>query len=669
MKSIKSLFLAATFIILTAATCGPDINPIPDEPKKNLSVTLNETSVTLPFETEVKMNYNYTDAEGTLIVDSKNMPDGISFTNNVTSQSEGNITFLSKLDSDKEYKVSLIFGDKNKTISKDITLKTLKKETPFSIDIETSEISLVYDEEYKLEYTAISPKGDVSAQFKNTVDGISLSNAFNKDTNKGTLTFKTSLKESKDISGTVVFSDGNTSQEKELNFKTSAWSVKPSEPEVELTSDKVYPYPSNVATEIPFTVKCESSIDEVTVEAGTGLKATVNTAADKKSGTISVVAEGSLGASASVTITAKNSGGSASKSFTLEKAYLDLSGYNCNVPYTGTKDAYNFIISSNLEYDVNVEDSAKDYVSCTVQNNSVNFNVTENPKWEIRTAKITVSDKKNVLSRDFVITQAMTEGSNASDREALMAIYESLNMKEWTDYGSFGTYYRNWGTDVSMDKWLGLDWSDYEGKGRCVYIHLLGEQPNSTGVIPEELGHLTKLREFRLFPGHHITKLPNSIKNLVYLKEFTLLANVMDMDLKDWTGLTELMNNPNSKLQSICFDETKLHGTYPEWTTRFDKDGQLGITGCHFSGQVPDAVTKCEFWKKKYAYDANALEACPRFDKTKYEKSEDGWYYFVPQGEAMMFLQADNYALWIGTRPSNTKWVDDKFGGHWEWTN
>ena len=57
------------------------------------------------------------------------------------------------------------------------------------------------------------------------------------------------------------------------------------------------------------------------------------------------------------------------------------------------------------------------------------------------------------------------------------------------------------------------------------------------------------------------------------------------------------------------------------------------------------------------------------YNKTKYEKSEDGWYYFVPQGEAMMFLQADNYALWVGERPSNTTWVNDKFGGHGEWTD
>lgn len=654
------------FAILGIASCAPET---PVQPEKNLSVTLKETSVTLPFETEVKVDYTYADAEGTLVVDSKNLPEGISFTNKVTSLSEGSISFFSRMDSDKEYKVSLIFGDRNKSITKDITLKTLKKETPFSIDIESSEISLVYDENYKLDYTAISPKGEVSAQFKNAVEGITLSNAFNKETNKGVLTFKTSLKEAKDLSGIIVFTDGKTTQEKELKFKTGAWSVKPSEPVVELTSDIVYPYPSNIATEIPFTVKCESTIDEVTVEAGTGLKATINAASDKKSGKISVVAESNLGTSANVTITAKNSAGSASKSFSLVKAYLDLSGYECSVPYTGTKQAYNFIVSTNLEYNVNVENAAREYVNCTVQNNSVNFNVTENPKWETRVAKITVFDKKKILSREFVITQAMTEGSNASDREALMAIYESLNMKEWTDYGSFGTYYKNWGTDVSMDKWLGLDWSDYDGKGRCVYIHLVGLQPNSTGVIPEEIGHLTKLREFRLYPGHHITKLPDSIKNLINLKDLTFTGDELDMDLSDWTGFNELMNNPNCKLQGISFDDTRLHGNYPEWTTKFDKDGQLGITGCHFSGQVPDAVAKCEFWKKKYAYDANALEACPRFDKSKYTKSEDGWYYFVPQGEAMMFLQADNYALWVGERPSNTTWVNDKFGGHWEWTD
>ena len=41
-------------------------------------------------------------------------------------------------------------------------------------------------------------------------------------------------------------------------------------------------------------------------------------------------------------------------------------------------------------------------------------------------------------------------GSNATDREALIAIAESLNMKEWEDHGSFGFYLSNWCTDKSM---------------------------------------------------------------------------------------------------------------------------------------------------------------------------------------------------------------------------
>ena len=34
-----------------------------------------------------------------------------------------------------------------------------------------------------------------------------------------------------------------------------------------------------------------------------------------------------------------------------------------------------------------------------------------------------------------------------------------------------------------------------------------------------------------------------------------------------------------------------------------------------------------------------------------------------------MLLQNDNYALWVGERPENTKWVEDSHGGHWEWTD
>ncbi|MGM9749149.1 MAG: hypothetical protein ACI3ZN_10125, partial [Candidatus Cryptobacteroides sp.] len=134
------------------------------------------------------------------------------------------IAELTALDSEKEYKVSLLFGDKNKSVIKNITLKTLKKEVSFSINIETSDITLVYDEEYKLEYTAINPKGEISAQFKNNIEGITLSNTFNKETNKGILTFKTTLKDAKELPGIIIFSDGKTSQEKEMKFKTSEWS-------------------------------------------------------------------------------------------------------------------------------------------------------------------------------------------------------------------------------------------------------------------------------------------------------------------------------------------------------------------------------------------------------------------------------------------------------------
>ena len=78
-------------------------------------------------------------------------------------------------------------------------------------------------------------------------------------------------------------------------------------------------------------------------------------------------------------------------------------------------------------------------------------------------------------------------------------------------------------------------------------------------------------------------------------------------------------------------------------------------------------------WSEKTLGEPKYLEKCPIFDKSKFKKLDrkigDGsFWYDVTAGESIIYGQADNYALWVGKRPSNTKWVDDKFGGHWEWT-
>ena len=655
--------LVTAFTIIAFTQCAPET---PAEPEKFLSATLNQTSVVLPYSEPVKVDYALSDANGKVTVEMQGLPSGVSYTNTFTGETSGYIELISTLDENKDIDTKVTFKDQKTSVSKDLKLQTTKKEIPFSVTVDNPVIALTYGQATEKEYSAVGLKRDLAVAFKTTPDGITMSNTFDKASGKGKLSFETTLTTETEKKATVVFSDGASTQEVEFTFNTGNWSVAPSEPVVHLESEIIYPAEYNINLAIPFTIECQSAIDEVTVSSGTGLETSLELASDKRSGYIKVKAKPELGSNANVVLKAKNAAGESSKTFSLVKAFLTVDHESYNVAAKGTTTQYSLNISTNLDIEVKVNDPNK-FVNANAGGTTVTFTVAENTTMTQRTATIKISEPKNLMNKSVLITQAGTEGDNASDRAALIAIYNALNMKEWEDYGSFGYYYKNWCTDEPMDKWLGVELTGYNGEGRVWQIALLGEQPKSTGYIPEELGQLTKLTEFKIYPGHKISHVPESIKNLVNLKSLCFLDDIMDMDLSSWTGLTELMNNPNRKLEDICFSGTGLHGTIPEWISTFSYDGQFSIDGCHFSGQVPEKVASAGFWSKKYMYDATALEACSRFDKTKYNKSEDGWYYEVPQGEAMMYLQADNYALWVGERPSNTKWVDDKFGGHWEW--
>lgn len=179
--------------------------------------------------------------------------------------------------------------------------------------------------------------------------------------------------------------------------------------------------------------------------------------------------------------------------------------------------------------------------------------------------------------------------------------------------------------------------------------------------------------EFALYPNHKITHLPQSIRNLTKLERIGFLNDDMEhIDISEWTGLAELMNNPDHKLWSICFSYTKVHGTIPEWGANIEDDGAFDVNDCHFSGQVPDAVAKSGNWNHKFTFSPEEVECYPRFKEGMFEKipiSDDRYQYYISIGDFNILTQADNYALWVGERPESTRWVEDSLGGHWEWTD
>lgn len=515
-----------------------------------------------------------------------------------------------------------------------------------------------------------SSDGDVAVAVRGVPDDIT----FVCDVKAGTFSFRSAVDDDADISAEMVFSDRKSSIAKEIILKTQrkaddAEIKAPSEVSVLAGSGYVYPYPAEFEIQVEYAVDCDDAVDEVTAEGNGLVIRKVSEADDHKSGKLAVKAAESLGNSATLIVKARNDGGAAAGSVTFGRAFLGVDIASAEAPADITK-ALEIHIDSNVPY--YFTQTGLDFAELELTDNTLTVNLTRNTSLQPRGGEITIADQNNVLMKRIPVTQKAAVANNDTDRAALMAIYDALNMKEWTEYGAFGSYYANWGTDAPMDKWLGLNWTDWDGKGRLWQLELMGTQPNSTGYIPEELGNLTALREFAIYPNHKITHLPESIKNLTKLEEIIFLRDDMEhIDISEWTGLAELMNNPDHKLWSICFSYTKLHGTIPEWVANLEDKGQFTINDCHFSGQVPEAIAKSNSWNHKFSFNAYEIECYPRFKDGMFEKIDygDSYYYSISIGDYNILTQADNYALWVGERPENTKWVEDSLGGHWEWTD
>lgn len=673
------------FIFLFAVMALAFVQCTPQEtketPEKTLSVSL-ASSVDLPYGDNVSVNYTCSDASGNVSVSASGVPSGVTFKSEGSDSKGGTFTLQSLLDEDKTVTVTLTFKDSKTSCTKDLSVTTHKAPETLLVSTTVSELDIMKGEKAILQYTTKAANGNVNVAFKTPVEGLTLTNVYSKE--EGTVTFSSSISEEKTVEVVLVFSDSKVSVEKPLTIKNHIPTEKPSAVTVDADSRYVYPAETNHATTLSFTVMCADVVSEVSVAADDGLRTELSLADDKKSGTVKVYAGKAISGDKKVTITAGNNGGTASKEVTLTAAYLDIDTEAVSVPSAGTTSPRGINVSTNLKFAV--EAVFGGFVDVSVDGSRILLSVGENVQWEDRTQTVTVSDEDKIIKRTISVTQAKTTGSTASDRAALMAIYESMNMKEWDDAEPlnndkvFAPNYRFWGipvdkehfpslSDASGDPWAGTYWTGYQGQGRCWELDFYGEQPKSTGVLPEEISHLTCLKEFTVCANHNLhTPLPNSVAEMVSLKSLAIIGNNLNINLSEWTGLMRLLDNPNKNITELCFSEDNLHGEYPAWLTKLGEKGSWSLARNHLSGRIPDEVANMYYAKKINGVRIWEVEGCPAFDVSKFEPAgTDGVSVYMMRIEYDIYTQKDNYALWIGERPENTKWVEDEFGGHWEW--
>ena len=660
-KIIRKLTLIY-FLLLSVAvvSCRKEKEDLP------MSVKISSQKIELAYDETVTVNYTFTDADGELKVSVTGLPEGVLFEDIRVDKQSGKLKFTSSRDKQESVGVKVVFKDSKNTITKDLTIDLFPDRTSFSVSTESDKLSIIAGRKVDLKYSVSNANGAVKVSFKKEIQGLKLSNNFDKKNSKGVISFDTSIKEEKKIEGTLVFSDGRKECEVKITFEFGKSPVAPAVPVISVKSNIIYPKKCNRSNEMSFTIACDTDIDEVTVQTTPGIEAKLELGPGKKSGKIIVKAKENAGEFEELTLKAKNNAGESQKEVKLKLAYLNLKQENMKLDSKQFKGQVE--VNTNLDFVVSTEGA----VTITEKKkNLISFTVSENTLWKNRTSKITVKDTEGLLEKSLVIVQDKNNGNNDTDRDALIAIAKSVNMNEWEENGVLEEgFYRNWGTDISKDKWYGSEWSEKGGMGRCIGLRFSSEQPKFSGIISEEIGKLTELKELIITPYFHFKKLPDSIRNLKKLEKISLAFDKIDIDLKDWKGLNDLMNNSENKMKDLNFEGTGLHGTIPEWLKKLPGKG-INLFGCNFSGQIPDAVVKSEMWSCEVIGDPQYLEKSPVFDKSKFKIKDQGdgnYYYIVTAGEAIIYGQADNYALWVGKQPKNTKWVNDKLGGHWEWT-
>ena len=159
--------------------------------------------------------------------------------------------------------------------------------------------------------------------------------------------------------------------------------------------------------------------------------------------------------------------------------------------------------------------------------------------------------------------------ANESDSMALVALYNSCGGANWN-------YKNNWLTG-QVANWYGIHLDE---NGRVT--HILLDNNNLSGNLPEELGTVSEIVEFKLYFNQLSGVLPGWISALTNLKKLDLSWNRLIGEIPStWFSLT--------KLESLYLSYNQLNGDLPNWISDFTNLIELNLGGNQLTGEIPSS--------------------------------------------------------------------------------
>ena len=182
--------------------------------------------------------------------------------------------------------------------------------------------------------------------------------------------------------------------------------------------------------------------------------------------------------------------------------------------------------------------------------------------------------------------EAVAQGSDASDRAALEALYDAAGGESWTNS-------TNWKTSAPLGEWYGVT---TDAAGRVTELHLAGNA--LTGSIPAALGDLLFLQrldlEHRLdatlqqwFENSLTGPIPSTLGNLVHLKELKLAQNALTGPIPEALGNLE-------NLEHLSLWGNELTGSDPAWLGNLTRLRWLALGGNVLTGPIPETLGNLE---------------------------------------------------------------------------
>ena len=195
----------------------------------------------------------------------------------------------------------------------------------------------------------------------------------------------------------------------------------------------------------------------------------------------------------------------------------------------------------------------------------------------------------------FVAGAAAQEGSVASDRAALEALYDATGGADWKNN-------TNWKTAAPLGEWHGVT---TDADGRVTELILLAN--GLAGRIPEALGRLARLRDLNLGINELTGRIPDALGDLVNLYGlylgFNKLTGTVPPRLGDLSGLIWFDLNANrltgpipdelaslTNLKRLLLGRNALTGLVPPWLGDFTSLEKLELQFNGFSGTIPETL-------------------------------------------------------------------------------